>query len=267
MFSTNGTLLHTFTNPVNPAGDVNLGLSVAAVGNDRVIIGKYGAAYLFSIDGTLLTTFSKPGPPGAFGPVVAAIGSDRVIIGTPYSGMAYLFSTNGTLQTVFTNPAPANFSEFGNSVAALGSDRVLIRTVTGLTYVFSTSGSLLSTLINPNSGQGYWFGDSVVAVGGDRVLVGGYRDNTGPTNAGAAYLFSLEPPSLSVTRSGGSVTVSWPNDTDGYVLDQTAVLPPIPPGDSGWTPVPPANYQTNSTSIFITLPEPVRHKFFRLRRP
>ena len=112
-----------------------------------------------------------------------------------------------------------------------------------------------------------WFGNSVVAVGSDRVLVGGYRDNTSPTNAGAAYLFSLEPPHLSVTCSGGSVVVFWPKDTDGYVLDQTAALPPIPPGNSGWTPVPPANYQTNATSIYITLTEPVRYKFYRLRKP
>jgi len=57
LFSTNGTLLNTYTNPGPPATD-RFGYSVAAVGSDRVLIGAYdaanlglikaGAAYLFS---------------------------------------------------------------------------------------------------------------------------------------------------------------------------------------------------------------------------
>ncbi len=70
LFSTNGTLLTTFTNPTPAAGDY-FGISVAAVGSDRVLIGAYGddtgaadagAAYLFSTNGTLLTTFTNPTP-------------------------------------------------------------------------------------------------------------------------------------------------------------------------------------------------------------
>jgi hypothetical protein len=57
LFSTNGTLLNTFTNPTPGASDA-FGARVAALGNDRVIIGATyddlgatdaGVAYLFSI--------------------------------------------------------------------------------------------------------------------------------------------------------------------------------------------------------------------------
>src|SRR2546423_1347554 len=58
LFSTSGTLLTTFTNPTPGPGD-RFGVSVAAVGSDRVLIGAYeddtgvpsaGVAYLFSIE-------------------------------------------------------------------------------------------------------------------------------------------------------------------------------------------------------------------------
>ena len=90
LFSTDGALLTTFTNPT-PANNDWFGNSVAGVGTDRVLIGAYrddvsatdaGAAYLFSTNGALLTTFTKPTPArNGFGVVVAAVGTDAVLIG------------------------------------------------------------------------------------------------------------------------------------------------------------------------------------------
>ncbi|MBI3880942.1 MAG: hypothetical protein HY301_12900 [Verrucomicrobia bacterium] len=109
LFSTNGTLLTSFTNPTPVAFDA-FGISVAAVGSNRVLIGSFrdhigaseiGAAYLFSTDGTLLTTFTNPTPANGdkFGFAVAAVDNDRVIIGAffdnqgaPNGGVAYLFN-------------------------------------------------------------------------------------------------------------------------------------------------------------------------------
>ena len=109
LFSTNGTLLTTFNNPTPAANDL-FGEAVAAVGNDRVLIGApedntgapdAGAAYLFSTNGMLLTTFINPtlNPDDRFGNAVAAVGSDRVLIGAfgdntgaASAGAAYLFS-------------------------------------------------------------------------------------------------------------------------------------------------------------------------------
>ena len=63
-----GTLLQTINNPTPAYGD-NFGQSVAAIGNDRVIVGANGGeeVYLFGLDGALLTTFTNPQTPGSFG--------------------------------------------------------------------------------------------------------------------------------------------------------------------------------------------------------
>jgi hypothetical protein len=85
-----------------------------------------GTAYLFSTNGTLLTTFTNPAPTAFdhFGHAVAAVGSDRVFVGAPDAdqgatdaGVGYLFNTNGTLPTTFTNPTPAVGDAFGARVA------------------------------------------------------------------------------------------------------------------------------------------------------
>lgn len=92
IFSTNGTLFTTITNPT--PGYTLFGWSVAAVGSSRVLIGAYQ-------DNT----------------------------GTNQAGAAYLFSTNGTLLTTITNPTPANQDWFAWSVAAMGTDRAIIGAV------------------------------------------------------------------------------------------------------------------------------------------
>ena len=77
----------TITNPTPAAGD-SFGISLAAVGNDRMVIGAPGAAEA--------------------------------------AGAVYLFRTDGALITTFTNPTPAAYDYFGRSVTALGYERVLI---------------------------------------------------------------------------------------------------------------------------------------------
>src|SRR5690242_18112480 len=124
-------LATTLTNPTPADSDI-FGGAVAAMGSDRVLIGAEGAneAYLFSINGMLLTTFTISDPSsGSFGAALAALGSDRVVIGaynytagTPPAqiGRAYLFAANGTLLATFTNPSPTTVQAFGFSVAAVG---------------------------------------------------------------------------------------------------------------------------------------------------
>jgi FG-GAP repeat len=202
LFSTNGALVTTFTNP-SPARVQAFGVSVAAFGSDRVLIGGpadgnvgapyLGAAYLFRTNGTLLTTCTNPTPAihGGFGQRVAAVGSDRVLVGAAQAGVAYLFSTNGTLLTTFTNPTPAAGDAFGNSVAAVGSDRVLIGALGAAeVYLFSLNGTLLTTFTNPTASASDYFGDSVAAVGNTRVLISAFGESTDASASGRAYLFS-----------------------------------------------------------------------------
>src|SRR2546426_321143 len=137
-FASNGVLITAFTNPV-PTSFASFGRSVAAVGSDRVLIGAEGyelvitnsaAAFLFSTNGTLLTTLTDPSPGDhMFGHSVAAVFSDKLVVGAPHTdpitvnpGSAYLFSTNGMLLMTVTNPNPARFDNFGWSVTAVGDD-------------------------------------------------------------------------------------------------------------------------------------------------
>jgi hypothetical protein len=218
LFSTNGVLLKTFANP-DPSyvsrgflvGDGDwFGSAIAGVGTDRVLIGApyegpffSGIVYLFSTNGTLLTTLGSPSEFYAydsFGYSVAVLGDDRLIIGAPDHttdpdtgvgvGVAYLLSTNGTLLATFENPDAQHF-RFGSSVAAFGTDRLLIGSQYGAAYLFDTNGTLLMTFTNPAAGSGSAFGNSVAVVGNDRVFVGapeGYPG--GAIDTGAAYVFN-----------------------------------------------------------------------------
>jgi hypothetical protein len=206
LFSTNGGLLTTFTNPA-PVKGGRFGWRLAAVGSDRVLVTapvndatgatNTGAAYLFDLNGALVATFTNPTPASLdrFGSSVATVGTDRVLIGADgddtgatIAGAAYLFSTNGALLTFFTNPAPTLGDGFGISVAAMGSDRVLIAAKGGgKAYLFGTSGTLLASITNPNPAI-VDFGFAVASVGSDRILIGADGINT-PSN-GAAYLFN-----------------------------------------------------------------------------
>ncbi len=234
LFSTSGPLLTTFTNPT-PAALDQFGSAVTAVGIDRVLIGACadhtagidaGAAYLFSTNGALLTTFSNPTPGSGenFGFSVAAVGSDKVLIGAPddntgaaRAGGAYLFGTNGALLTTFTNPTPAASDHFGNCVAAVGADRVLIgaeydgagASQSGAAYLFSANGALLATFTNPTPAAMDEFGCALAAVGTDRLLIAASGDGMGAPGAGVAYLFSPDtynPGLIAESVRGGSIT-------------------------------------------------------------
>ena len=236
LFSTNGTLLNTFTNPVPATGD-NFGTSVAAVGSNRMLISAidYGG-----VKGT--------------------------------GGAAYLFSTNGTLLTTFTNPTPAASDYFGWSVAAVGSTRVLIGAYqdgtgafqAGAAYLFSTNGTLLNTFTNPTPAAADWFGDAVAAVGSDRVIIGGVWDDTGATHAGSAYLFALPYPPLNITRNASMVSVNWITAETGLTLQQTDLLG-APTGWSDTTDSVSINGLTNTVQQSIA--NGTASRFYRLRRP
>jgi hypothetical protein len=256
LFDANGSLLTTFTNPAPAdANSRSFGVSVAALGNDRVLIGTghhptatvSRAAYLFNINGTLLTTFTNPTPASddLFGRPVAALGNDRVLIGAQLgeanavkSGTAYLFSTNGTLLTTFTNPAPTGEDSFGSALAALGDDRILIgahRSDTfprraGAAYLFDTNGTLLTVFTNSAaSGSARtvsdMFGYSLAIAGNDQILIGApTTEAVDDTGVGVVQLFSISAavaPALSIRLTPtNTLAVVWPSPSTGFTLQQ-----------------------------------------------
>jgi len=234
-------------------------------------------AYFFSPNRTLLPTFTNPTPATVdlFGYAVAGVGSDRVLIGAYQdntgasdAGAAYLFNTNGTLLITFTNPTPVSGDYFGYAVAGVGSDRVLIgayrdgASSAGAAYLFSTNGTLLRTFTNPTPEANDYFGFSVAAVGSDRVVIGAYLDDTGATDAGAAYLFSLATssptsPRLTIVRGGpGQASISWTPNTPGFALQETLSLSP-----TNWVNSPTGD--ANPVIVPVSLPT----KFYRLFKP
>jgi hypothetical protein len=64
-------------------------------------------------------------------------------------------------------------------------------------------------------------------------------------------------PLLSILKQAGTITLSWPAESTGFILEATPVLaPPI-----SWQPV------SGVTSNAVTLPSTPGMRFFRLRHP
>jgi hypothetical protein len=274
-------ITNPFPNPSSigfPSTSVLFGWSVAAIGNEGILIGApgsgdgNGSAYLYTTNGLLLTTFTNSAV-SQFGYSVAALGPDRVIIGAPSDdfgpgdprGLAFLFSTNGTLLTTFSNPVPTNSTArfFGGSVADVGSDRVLIgalqgRTNTGAAFLFSTNGTLLATFINPTGAANDAFGTTVASVGSGRVLIG----DTAAPSGGAAYLFSLVPVVEMERTSTNTLAISWSALAPGYTLQQ------VTNGISGthWSTVT-ETVQNDGTNNYIIASPLSGERYYRLVKP
>jgi len=268
LFNTNGILVTTIESPHStndPFGSV-----VEAFGSDRLLIGtpeysadpgyveESGAAYIYGTNGTLLAFFDNPNPEwyDLHGSSLAAFGTDRVLVGVPgggNGGLVRLFGTNGTLLTTITNPAPVNYPSnfpypyFGFSVAAAGTDRIFIGApfegpwgdFSGVVYVVNTNGTLLTTITNPTPAVGGRFGYRVAMLGNDRVIISKPQANTTGTNAGAAYVFSVN----------GTLLATINNPTPA--LDHTFGLTLAPFGSEGVIIGAPGFTATNTGSVFL----------------
>ncbi len=288
ILTTNGALLTTFHNP-DPIFLGEFGSAVAGVGNDMVIIGAFGngesvryvgSAYLFTVGGDLLTTFTNPSPVagGAFGWSVAGIGSDRVLIGAEgntvggvNAGAAYLFDTGGKVLTTFTNPAPALNTRFGHALAVVGGDRVLIGNFlsdngagrAGAAYLFDTNGTLLATFANPTPEPSDRFGFAVAPLGRDLFLIGADSDNAGATGAGSVYLYAVpRQPPLSISANASSVSVAWAGPEPSFILQEAGLLG----SPAAWNDVQEPVSSNGPTNLFQQPLGPT-NRFYRLRWP
>lgn len=215
LFSTNGALLNTFTNPT-PQSEGLFGSAIATIGNDLILIAAYydnaaadgaGVIHLFATNGALLNTITNPLPTNGacFGYSLAVVGNDRFVAGAPgfnvpaSVGVAYLMSTNGDLLATFTNPAPTLGDNFGSTLATVGTEYILIGAPlddqgaedAGRAYLFRTNGALVTTFDNPTPGTNDQFSFRLSAFDKDRVLIGCPRDSSAASMAGAAYLFHI----------------------------------------------------------------------------
>ena len=72
------------------------------------------------------------------------------------------------------------------------------------------------------------------------------------------------PPQLTITQSNGNVNIVWPNTYSEWVLNTTPTLVGNP---VSWTQVSPSVYQTNATSVFVSLPASSAGVSYRLSKP
>jgi hypothetical protein len=130
------------------------------------------------------------------------------------------------LLATITNPVPAAGDRFGNVVAALGGDRFLVGASrddagaadAGSAYLFDTNGALIATFNHPTPTNGDRFGNALAVLGTSRVAIGAFQADIGATDAGAAYLFTLEsyaPGLMAESVRSGSITTA--NLADGAV--------------------------------------------------
>jgi 1,4-alpha-glucan branching enzyme len=78
----------------------------------------------------------------------------------------------------------------------------------------------------------------------------------------ALILSQTPPPTLTVSQTGSLVTISWPTTAGAWVLETTPRLV----AGSPWSPVSPAQYQTNASTVSITTAAASGNAFFRLRK-
>ena len=200
--------------------------SAVAISGTRVVVGAYhdgtaeagaGKAYVFDIGAStsgvpsLVLIPPNPHQNDWFGSTVAIAGS-RIVVGAPKAdleatdtGAAYVYDLDGatpaasTMTLHYPSPTPSDY--FGTSVGISGSWAVIGTpnddtgdTDAGRVYVYNlasaTPRSHVFALDNPTPKMIDVFGWSV-GISGSKVVVGAYGDDTGSSDAGAAYVFNL----------------------------------------------------------------------------
>ncbi len=220
-----GKLLQTFSNSAGAAGEVFMGVSLAAT-EKHVLAGVFhnpegnGVGRWFDASsGKLLHTFAMPDKShGRWDCWSAAIAGGNALLGNivdgrsaPEGGAAYLFdSGTGELLHVFLNPTPDANDHFGYAVAGL-EDRVIVGAMgddtsgidAGIVHMFdATSGELVRTFHNPHPYPNDLFGSSV-AASGNFILIGARFDHS----VGVVYLFDASTGLLLHTYQSPSPTV------------------------------------------------------------
>ncbi|HEY9171169.1 MAG TPA: FG-GAP repeat protein, partial [Verrucomicrobiae bacterium] len=174
------------------------------------VVLDFGAS-VFSGDDRWLEIELRPGAEtGAY----STLSPRRPIQAVPYAMQAATATTAGSLSgtlpasqltgTLSTNNfAAGSITSTMLASGAVGSDQLADGAVTAGKMATALNWFLATTITNPTPATSDYFGYSVAAVGTDQVLIGAYRDDTGATDAGAAYLL----------RTDGTLLTTFTNPT------------------------------------------------------
>jgi len=202
------------------------------------------------------------GLPGVNGPVFAAVvdGSGNLYIGGRFTVVGDVVATN--IAKWNGSSWMALGSGMGGNVSALavsGSDVYAGGNFTtaggsAANYIAKWNGSSWSAL---GSGMNDWV--FALAVSGSDLYAGGLFTTAGGMVSAHVARAYLERPTLSILRSGGDVTLSWPLFYGGFVLQQN----PDVANSNSWSN---ANcpLTTNGAIKSAIIPLTLGNQFFRL---
>jgi len=209
IFDINGNQLAKIQASDAEASDL-FGRSVA-VSDTRIVVGAYledttaneaGSAYIFDINGNELAKIqaSDAEANDNFG-VSVAVSDTRIVVGAYLedttatdAGSVYIFDIDGNeLAKIQASDAEAG-DLFGISVA-VSDTRIVVGAFqedttasnAGSAYIFDINGNQLAKIQASDAEADDYFGYSV-AVSDTRIVVGAYKEDTGATDAGAAYI-------------------------------------------------------------------------------
>jgi len=229
IINTDGTLVHTLTNPGGAADD-GFGLSVDISGNTAVV-GAYGyntysgRAFIYNVtSGAVVHTLTPPTPGNSitFGRKVATDGTNAIIAcpgeggnggtsGNAQEGKAHIFSVStGALVHTLDHPNSSGgdsaYDGFSRDAVDISGNYAIVGAynespVGGKAYIFNVStGALVHTLDNPNADGAAStdrFG-SAVAIDGNYAVVGNHTEyySSGSTGDGVVYIYNVSTGAL-----------------------------------------------------------------------
>ncbi len=242
-----GALVHTLVNPnaydtsyfdeFGCAVDIDGNYAiVGAQGEDSASENNVGKAYIFNVStGALVHTLDNPNPFSGgtnldrFGSSVAIKGNYAIVgaaeeynaAGNFRAGAAYIFDVStGNLLHTLANPTTDQSEWFGFRVD-ISTDYAVVgaynyngtNTDEGVVHVYNIStGALAHTINNPNSETDAEYGRC--AIDGTKIVSSAWKNNTGGTNSGQAYIHTLSfttantPQDLKIMPGSENLTIS-----------------------------------------------------------
>ncbi len=228
-----------------------------SISGDNIIINAYsddgaaldaGAAYIYNIKTNLLTKITSPDATASdlFG-IGVSISGTKAIIGAHLAegtstnvGVAYIYDINTGIFTKILNPDVVTYDYFGYSVSISGNYAIIGAygndagaSDAGAAFIYNISNNSILKIPNPDAAVNDYFGYSV-SISGNYAVIGAFRDDIGATDAGAAYIYSVNNNVISKIRNpdpgvldlfgnnvniSGSYTIIGANYDDGGATD------------------------------------------------
>lgn len=222
-----GALEATIANP-EPVDSAFFGGRIHAT-DSRLFISSpaRNRVYVFSLDGTYITTINPGISSADFGYCITTVG-DKVVIGAPgynlRTGRVYIYTDMGVLDRIIDPPSGGG-AGFGFDIANLNGELLISHwygevadATAGVVYVYSLDGTMRLNIPNPTPENGDQFGRSVASVG-NHIAVGASLDNTVARYAGAVYIFDSTSGALKRTITNPQID-GW---NFGYSIAATGV--------------------------------------------